>query len=165
MKLWAKATSLPAVMAKFTRLNTASPCVSGCHSSQLRLYASAPSYFIGGKTSKITKSVEWCFRISSLLLSLVAAAHSSSMARTSSSAVVIVGSEGGCPAKHDGRLRLTTQSLPQFPVPASSLVIALEKGRSAELWRNVGHLNHCTSMLKLRGLFCQGYRIAYRHKP
>ena len=95
MKLWAKATSLPAVMVRFSRLNTASPSASGCHSSQLRLFDSALSYFIGGKTSKITKFAEFCFRISSLRLSLVAAAHSSSTVRTSASAVVIVGSSDG----------------------------------------------------------------------
>jgi hypothetical protein len=61
----------------------------------MRLYDSALSYFIGGKTSKITKFVEWCFRISSLRLSLVAAAHSTSTLRTSAFAVVIIGSSDG----------------------------------------------------------------------
>ena len=73
---------------------------------------SALSYFIGGKTSKITKFVEWCFRISSLRLSLVAAAHSSSTLRTSALAVVIVGSSDGSAFQaHNAALEWQTMTL------------------------------------------------------
>ena len=51
MKPCAKATSFPVVMERSCNVNCASPWVSGCQSSQLRRYAAALSYFIGGRTS------------------------------------------------------------------------------------------------------------------
>src|SRR5438874_11159598 len=46
MKQDANATSPPTVTDRSCSSNCPSPCVSGCHSSQLCRYAAAPSYFI-----------------------------------------------------------------------------------------------------------------------
>ena len=51
MKQWANATSPPTVTDRSCSSNCPSPCVSGCHSSQLCRYAAEPWYFIGASTS------------------------------------------------------------------------------------------------------------------